>query len=64
MRVQLVKATAGRESAEAAGFPLLPGVTRKFSIEWKSKKPPEWLIFEFPKFVMRQRLNNEDQSFQ
>lgn len=61
VRVQEVRATAGREATEAAGFPLLPGATRKLSIEWKSKRRPEWLIFEFPQFVMREQFVVADQ---
>jgi len=61
VRVQEVRATAGKDSAESAGFPLLPGATRKLSIEWKSKRHPEWLIFQFPQFVMREQFSDVQQ---
>jgi hypothetical protein len=61
VRVQEIRAIAGKESAETAGFPLLPGAIRKLSIEWKSKKQPELLVFQFPQFAMREPLVGPDQ---
>jgi hypothetical protein len=55
-RVQDVRATAGRLSTTAAGFPLLPGSPRHVVIDWKESTPPTELLIRFEHFTMQQPI--------
>jgi len=59
VRVQEVRAVAGKTSSVSAGFPLLPGNSRHISVEWKEKGRPEYLLFHFPHFDVKQPIAHE-----
>jgi hypothetical protein len=61
VRVQEVRAVAGKTSVVSAGFPLLPGSSRHVSIDWKDKNRPEYLLLHFPHFDMKEPLHPGDQ---
>lgn len=60
VRVQQVRAVAGKTSVVVAGFPLLPGSMRHLSIEWKESAPPQYLLLQFPHFEVKEPLNFAD----
>lgn len=61
VRVQEVRAVAGKTSVVAAGFPLLPGSPRHVQFEWKEKVPPEYLLLHFPHFDVKEPLIAKNQ---
>jgi hypothetical protein len=60
VRVQAVRAVAGKTSVVAGGFPMLPGSSRHLSIEWKEKGRPEYLLLQFPHFDVKEPLAAKD----
>jgi hypothetical protein len=56
VRVQEVRVVSGKTMVQAAGFPLLPGVTRHLAIDWKEKNPPQFLLLHFPRFDVKEPL--------
>lgn len=61
-RVQEVTAIGGRASSAAAGFPLLPGSTRRLEIDWKEKEPPTAIALRFERFTLRRPLSVRDED--
>jgi P pilus assembly chaperone PapD len=61
VRVQEIRASGGKESAEVNGFPLLPNGKRHLEIPWKQKTPPSYLILRFPHFVVKEPLSVKDE---
>jgi hypothetical protein len=49
-RVQAVRVVGGKDSADAASFPLLPGMTRHVEIPWSGRVAPEELNLRFEHF--------------
>jgi hypothetical protein len=60
VRVQEVRAVAGKTSAISAGFPLLPGSSRHLAIDWKDKNRPDYLLLHFPKFDVKEPVTAHD----
>jgi hypothetical protein len=56
-RVQSVKASTDKESADANGFPMLPGRRRQVEMEWKGKEPPREIYFQFEHFYTSQYVS-------
>lgn len=61
VRVQEVRAVAGKTSVVLPGFPLLPGSTRHLEIDWEGKGRPEYVLLHFPHFDMKEPLAPRDQ---
>jgi len=60
VRVQEVRAVAGKTSVSAAGFPLLPGASRRVTVEWKDKNRPQYILLQFPHFDLKQMVPDKD----
>jgi hypothetical protein len=60
-RVQEVRVTSGRESATAAGFPLLPGGRRHVEVSWTGKEEPQILLLRFEHFTLKQPLSTSNE---
>lgn len=60
-RVQEVRVTSGKETATAAGFPLLPGGERHVEVNWTEAKPPETILLQFEHSTMKQPIGTGGQ---
>ena len=55
-RVQDLHATGGHNSADSAGFPLLPGATRQLDFDWSGIEPPSDIAIRFEHFTLRRPI--------
>ena len=58
-RLQELHASGPHGSAEAGGFPLLPGNRRQVELPWSGSEPPRELVFRFEHFSIKKPVAAE-----